>query len=409
MSTLRKVLLGILLLAVAVGIGFAIYYVFFKPVTGPVTPSTNANANKPGGILNPSGGGANLPYVPPVTGGGNLNPASPVAHGGATVSPTLVDTPTLGLVLASDGKTIRYYDRTTGKFMTVDANGKIVALSDQTFPEVQSVTWSADGSKVVMVFPDGSKLTYDFAAKKQATLPSSWQNFSFSPGSDQIAALQNSDSVSSRYLVVSNTDGSGVQAIEPLGGNAADVSVAWSPGSDVVAMSQTGEADDTGGFGVKNILFVGKNGENYPATEVDGMGFTPLWSPNGDYLLYSAAGTADDFLPRLYVVTGKGDNMGAGRRAISLMTTADKCTFADAKTAYCAVPDTMPEGAGLEPAILNGIPDSVYKVNVVSGLVTLIGRPDIDTTISALTVSSDGGTLFFTDASTGNIKKMALK
>jgi hypothetical protein len=139
------------------------------------------------------------------------------------------------------------------------------------------------------------------------------------------------------------------------------------------------------------------------------MGFTPLWSPNGDYLLYSAAGTADDFLPRLYVVTGKGDNMGAGRRAISLMTTADKCTFADAKTAYCAVPDTMPEGAGLEPAILNGIPDSVYKVNVVSGLVTLIGRPDIDTTISALTVSSDGGTLFFTDASTGNIKKMALK
>jgi hypothetical protein len=409
MSTFKKVLLGILFLAAVIGIGFAIYYVFFRPSTLPVKPPANANVNKPGGALNPSGGGANLPYVPPLTGGGALNAASPVARGGATVSPTLVDSPTLGLVLASDGKTIRYYDRTTGKFMTVDANGKIVELSDQTFPDVQKVTWSADGTKVVMEFPDGSKITYDFAAKKQATLPSSWENFSFSPGSNQIAALQESDSMDSRYLVVSNTDGSNTQAVEPLGENAADVSVAWSPGSDVVALSQTGEADDTGGFGVRNVLFIGKNGENYPATEVDGLGFTPLWSPNGNYLLYSAAGSGDDFMPRLYVVTGAGDNMGSGRRALNLMTTADKCTFADNKTAYCAVPDSMPEGAGMEPAILIGVPDSVYKVNVVSGAVTLIGRPDVDSTISALSVSADGSTLFFTDAQTGNIKKMALR
>jgi hypothetical protein len=260
-----------------------------------------------------------------------------------------------------------------------------------------------------MEFPDGSKLTYDFATKKQATLPSSWQNFSFSPGSDQIAALQNSDSTSSRYLVVSKSDGTGAQAIEPLGENADLVSVAWSPTGDVVALSQTGEADDTGGFGIKNVLFIGKNGENFPSTEVDGVGFTPLWSPTGAYLLYSAAGSGDDFLPRLYVVTGSGDNMGSGRRAIALMTTADKCTFSDAKTVYCAVPDSMPEGAGLEPAVLMGIPDSVYKVNITTGAVTLIGRPDTDTTISALTVSADGSTLFFTDAESGSIKKMALR
>jgi len=409
MSTFRKVLLGILFLAVVVGIGYAIYFVFFKPTSAPVAPTVNANVNKPGGALNPSGGGANLPYVPPLSGGGYLPPASAIARGGATVSPTLVNVPTIGLILGADGKTVRYYDKSTGKFMTVDANGKIVELSDQTFPDVQKVTWSADGSKVVMEFPDGSKLSYDFAAKKQATLPASWENFSFSPGSDQIAALQNTDSTASRYLVVSKTDGSGVQAIEPLGENADAVSVAWSPGSDVVALSQTGEADDTGGFGIRNVLFVGKNGENYPATEVDGMNFTPLWSPTGAYLLYSAAGSADDFLPRLYVVTGAGDNMGSGRRAINLFTTADRCTFADAKTAYCAVPDSMPEGAGMEPAVLNGIPDSVYKVNVSTGMVTLIGRPDTDTDISALTVSADGSTLYFTDAATGNIKKMALK
>lgn len=411
MSTFRKVLLGILFLGVVVGIGFAIYYVFFKPAAAPVTTTVNANTNQPGGALNPSGAGgnSNLPYVPPPTGGGNLPSASPVARGGATVSPTLVSVPTMGLMLGPDGKTLRYYDRTTGKFMTVDASGKIIELSDQVFPDVRNVTWSDDGSKVVIEFPDGSKLTYDFAARRQATLPSSWQDFSFSPNSDQIAALQNSDSASSRYLVISKSDGSGAQAIEPLGENADQVTVAWSPTGDVVAMSQTGEADSSGGFGVKNVLFVGKNGENFPSTEVNGIGFTPLWSPTGAYLLYSAAGSGDDFLPRLYAVTGSGDNMGGGRRAINLMTTADKCTFSDAKNVYCAVPDSMPEGAGLQPAVLMGIPDSIFKVNVATGMVTLIGRPDTDTTISALTVSNDGSTLFFTDAQTGNIKKMALR
>jgi WD40 repeat protein len=407
MSTFRKILLGILFIAVVIGIGYAIYFVFFKPATTPVAPAVNANVNKPGGALTPAGGNANLPYVPPLTGTGALNTASPVARGGATVSSTLVSSPTLGQMLSADGKTLRYYDENTGKFMTVDANGNIVELSDQVFPDVQSVTWSSDANKVIMEFPDGSKLSYDFSTKQQATLQADWNEFSFSPGSDQIAALQESDSESSRYLVVSQTDGSGVQAIEPLGDNADKVSVAWSPAGNVIALSATGDPGDE--FGQKTVLFIGKNGENFPGTEVDGLNFTPLWSPTGAYLLYSVAGSDDDFSPRLYTVTGSGDNMGSGRRAINLFTTADKCTFFDAVTAYCAVPDSMPEGAGLSPELLNDIPDSVYKVNVTTGAVQLIGRPDTDQPISALTVSKDGSTLFFTDGYNGNIKKMALK
>ena len=141
---------------------------------------------------------------------------------------------------------------------------------------------------------------------------------------------------------------------------------------------------------MSNVLFIGKNGENYPATEVDGVGFTPSGRRPEPTCSIPRPARDDNFLPRLYVVTGAGDNMGSGRRAIDLMTTADKCTFSDAKTAYCAVPDSMPEGAGMEPAVLAGIPDSVYKVNVMTGAVTLIGRPDTDTAISALNVSGDG-------------------
>lgn len=408
MSTFRKVLIAILFLILVGGAGYAIYYVFFRPAGAPVTTPTNANVNAgTGGLPAAGGANANIPVVPPLSVAGNLPPASPIAKGGPTLSTVLVNDPTMGAVLAADGKTLRYYDRATGKFMTVDANGNVIALSDQTFPDVQNVTWSDDGSKVVMEFPDGSKITYDFNAKKQATLPSSWSGFSFSPASDQLAALQLSDSVSSRYLVVAKTDGTGIQPIEPLGDNADKVTVAWSPGGDVVALSQTGEAGD--GFGVKNVLFIGKNGENFPSTEINGLSFTPIWSPDGAYLLYSVAGSDDNFKPRLYTVTGSGDNRGSGRRAISLFTTADRCTFFNATVAYCAVPDTMPDGAGMQPEVLAGIPDAVYRVNVVTGAPTLVGRPDTDTEISSITVSKDGSTLYFTDAATGNIKKMMLK
>ncbi len=410
MSTSRKILVGLLLLAMVGGLGFALYYVFFRPTAPPpVAVNANGNANAPTGGLTQAGSSSNLPYVPPPVGEGTggLTPASPVAKGGPTFSPTLVDAPTLGEKLAADGKTIRYYDKATGKFMTVDGNGKIIALSDEVFPDVSKVTWSGDGTKVVMEFPDGSKLVYDFTAKKQATIPQSWTDFSFSPSSNQIAALQVSESDASRYLVTSNADGTGVRAVEPLGDNADKVTVAWSPTNDVLAVSATGDAGN--GFGVKNMLFIGKNGENFPSTEVDGMNFTPLWSPDGAYMLYSAAGSSDDFKPRLYAITGSGDNRGGGRRAINLYTTADQCTFSDNRTAYCSVPDSMPDGAGMSPEVLSNIPDSIYKVNVVTGAVTLIGRPDTDTAIASLSVSQDGTTLFFTDQASGNIKKMMLK
>lgn len=411
MSTFKKVLIGILFLVIVGGLGFALYYVFFRqaPSAPVANVNGNTNTNTPGGGLTGAGPGSNVnvPYVPPTTGGTTLPPASPIAKGGATLSPILVSDPTIGGNLSSDGKMLHYYDSATGMFMAVGANGNINTLSGQIFPNVQNTTWSGDGNKVVMEFPDGSKLSYDFATKKQATIPASWTGFSFSPGSDQIAAMQVSDSSASRYLVVAKTDGTAIQAIEPLGENADKVTVAWSPAGDVIALSETGEAGS--GFGVKDILFIGKNGENFPATEVNGLNFTPLWSPDGSYLLYSAAGSDDDFKPRLYVVTGSGDNRGSGRRAINLFTTADKCSFFDKKIAYCAVPDAMPDGAGMSPEVMNGIPDAVYRLNVTTGLVTLVGRPDTDTTISRLQVSGDGTTLFFTDQATGNIKKMTLK
>lgn len=410
MSALRRVLVAILFLAIIGAAGYGIYYFFFRPIgPTPTEPGTNANANAPGGLPSAGNTNGNMPYVPPPTGTGTLPPASPVAKGGPTQTTTLVASPTLGQVLSADGKTVRFYDRLTGKFMAIGADGKLIELSNRTFPDVRNVTWSKDASKVVMEFPDGSKLEFDFTTQRQATIPASWQDFSFSPQSDKLVVKQNTADINGRYLVVSNADGTEARPVVALGNNAEEVIVAWSPSGDVLAMSQTGDAEFSDQFGQRQVLFVGQNGENFPATMVDGLGFEPLWSPDGSYLLYSAAASADDFRPRLYAVTGSGTNRGSGRRALNLMTFVDKCTFADNTTAYCAVPDSLPEGIGLERAALGNMPDAFYKINIVTGIVTLIGRPDTDTMVSSLRVSTDGSTLFFTDENSGSLKKIALK
>ena len=405
MSPLKRILLGILLLAAVIGIGYAIYFFFFAP-SAPATTPTNANANNPSGNLPAAGAAGNRPVVPE---NGNANAglpsASPVARGGLTIVSTLVSGQTIGATLGTDGQSVNYYDPVTGKFFTVLPDGTKRELSSQIFPDVQNVTWSADAKTAVIEFPDGSKITFNFDTQKQTTLPKTWSDFSFSQGGD-LTTKNLSDNSAENWLVVSKTDGSDPQAVEPMGDNSDKVIVKQSPNGQVAAFSLTGPITDVGS---RTILLIGKNGENLPGITVKGENFDPLWSPNGALLLYSTAATDDDYKPRLYIVDGTGQTPGGDKITTNLFTMADKCVFADEKTIYCAVPDALPEGSGLDPEILNNTPDSIYSINAATGAVTFVGRPENDMTVSKLQISKDGANLYLLDATTGFIKKMLLR
>ena len=72
------------------------------------------------------------------------------------------------------------------------------------------------------------------------------------------------------------------------------------------------------------------------------------------------------------------------------------------------MPDSLPRGAGLQRDVAANVPDSIVKIDLKTGSKTTIGRPAQDTSVSTLTVTPDGGKLFFSDGA-GLLQEMKLR
>lgn len=388
-----------------VGIATALYFTFFRSAPPPATVTPGGTDT---GVGLPTSGAAG--ERPPVSGGGGntLPPSSPVANGGRTATTALTQGAVTDATLSANGASVNFYNPADGKFYTVDKDGNLVLLSDQQFPNVESVSWNGDANKAVMEFPDGSNIVYDFSTEKQTTLPKHWEEFQFSPTTDSIEAKSIGVDPNNRWLVTTNADGSGTKAFQALGENADKVTVSWSPNNQVVAFSDTAESL-SGGLDRKMILPVGLNGENYKGLTVEGLGFLANWSPNGTQILYSVAGAYSDNKPLLWLVDGTPATMGDDRHSLGLNTWADKCTWQSTTAIYCAVPQNLPNNAGLQRELYADYPDSVYKIDPGSGKVTLVAVPDTEMPMASLSVSSDGSTLYFIDETDGTLRSMRLK
>ncbi|MBI4457406.1 hypothetical protein HY633_00390 [Candidatus Uhrbacteria bacterium] len=400
----RKILIFILLLAVAGGIGFALYSLFFAPaaptevVNAPVT-----NAPPTTGL--PEAGVGAPPTGVPARPGAPLPGVSAVARGGLTQVTPVAPVPTTGASVSASGA-LNYYNRADGKFYRVRPDGTVQSLSNKAFFNVDKATFDGGGGKAILEYPDGSNILYDFNSNTQVTLPKHWEDFNFSERGDKIAAKTMGVDPASRFLVISNPDGSGARAVQELGENADKVKVSWSPNNQVVGMAVTGDS-----FGVdrKEVFFIGANGENYKSMIVEGLDFRPEWNPSGDRLLYSVAGSLSDYKPGLWIVDAQGDDIGRNRRSLNVNTWADKCAFHDDNSLYCAVPQELTEGAGLQPAVADGTADDIYRIDLSTGLQTKIAVPEGSHTVDSMMVSPDGGSLFFTDKGSGIINKVMLK
>lgn len=337
---------------------------------------------------------------------------APFADGGSKVVAvtTLTSSPNNGATLSADGSGMQFYNKLDGKFYRVDDEGNMVPLSNETFPAVQNVTWAPNKGLAALEFPDGNKVIYNFNEQKQYSIPQHWNDLQFAPDSSQIAGTTASPDPQLRYLFTARTDGTGAVPVQPLGENGNKVIVNWSPNDQVVAFSKTA-APLGGGIDRQGVLLIGKNNENFKQLTVEGLGFEPQWSPTGDRVLYSVFNKSSDLGPTLWVDGGGNDTVGAAKNYLSINTWAHKCTFATTDEVICAVPnpDKLIPGIGFAPQLANDTDDTIYKVNIKTGLQTIIAKPDGNRTIDQVSLSKDGSMLFMKDKASGELLKMRLK
>lgn len=405
---IKKILLVVAFVIFVCGMAFALWWVFFRP-----TPTPNA--------IDPNFNPGSVPGVDPSTGVNNISTTtsqtnspwqtifkekiSQVANGGLTEVKTLNDNKVSGIGKTSDG--IKYYDQTKQQFFRINGQGEPELLTDKKFFQVENVLWSPKDDKAILEYPDGMNVLYNFRTNKQVTLPPELASFSFAPSGQQITATWLGDNEEDNWLVVANDDGSALSLLEPIGNEATDVAVGFSPDSQVAALFR--ESVD---LQRQEVYPIGLHGENFRSFVVNGSGFTSNWSPEGNSLLYSVYSESTDYLPNLWVTNGQTSRLGDLKVSLNLATWPDKCTFSGENSLYCAVPQGLPRGAGLYPEIANSYPDNFYRVDLSTGAKTLIASPVGNLggyTAYNLSVSNDGQFLYFVDQDSGLLQSIRLR
>lgn len=395
---------------------FFLYYFFFRPLfLTPETPTNINNAVNNGQlpvtvningrtyIVNTNAGlgaGANInQIITPVTAG---QEPTATAQGGLTKIEQMTKGPSMFSVVGPNGEII-YYNPADGKFYILTASGEIKEYNGKVFHNVSNVVWSQNKNKAVLEYPDGSNIVYDFNTNEQVTLPKHWYDFSFSPTDDQIGFKSNALDVENRFLAVSKPDGSGPAILESLGEVGNKFNVNWSPNNQVVATFVDAKDADR-----SEVFFIGLNKENFKSMVVEGRDFRGFWSPDGQKMLYSVYNSQDNFAPKLWISNASPDSVGDNRQNLELNTWADKCTFSSQTKIYCAVPEQLVYGSGLEPSSADQTPDQLYEIDLTTGSKNLIAVPTGNHTIGNIIVNEANKTLYFSDKNSNIIYKINL-
>jgi len=405
---IKKIFIVAGFVAFVLGAGFGLYWVFFR--SAPAGPGAGNGFNA--GVI-PGIGSGNLTVVDNSLNTVNGLPwqqfideeVSPVATGGLTEVQSLTESTVKGSVTGLNG--LQYYDADAQQFFVLGEDGQPRLLSDKKFFQVENITWSGAGDKAILEYPDGSNIVYNFKTGKQITLPREMEDFSFNKTGSQITAKWIGDNEDNNWLVASTDEGTGMFLIEPLGNQAHNTQMNFSPDNQIAAFYRSyvdGQRQE--------IFPIGLKGENFKSFVVNGAGFESKWSPEGDALLYSIYSDSTDYTPNLWVTQGRTSELGDLKVSLNVGTWPDKCTFASNTKLYCAVPQGLPRGAGLYPEIADDYPDNFYSIDLNSGIKSLLASPVGELgsySATNLTLSPDGTVLYFTDRNTGRLQSIRLK
>lgn len=387
-------------------IGYALYSLFFQPLLPDVVVTEEVVTE--GLPLPIADEGDQVTVEEPIRRPLPMEPPSrkpdTIAVGGVTQIRELTQTPALSPKMSSNGRNLNYYNKEEGRFYTLDENGELELLSNKQFFNVSNVEWSPTKKKAIIEYPDGANIIYNFDTNKQVTLPKHWEEFDFSASGRDIVSKSVGLDPDNRWIVTVKEDGSGAKKIEPFGINGDNMITSWSPNNQMAAMRKDGIDGDR-----QRIVFIGLNGENFRSTVIYGRGFEHIWSEDGEKLIYSAYSSLTENKPSLWSVGASGEAIGTNRKRLNVETWASKCSQSIGDSLYCAVPEDLPEGAGIFPAMAKTTVDRFYKINIKTGQKKLIAIPEQETSASSINVSRDEKFLYFIDNETEKINQIRLK
>lgn len=382
------ILLGIIMLGV---LGFFAYRAL-RPV--PAVPTEEAQTITGGSLPSPA-----VPQRP--TGGDEkgvlLLPDLPSIAEERLVR--LTDFPVVSPALNRDETRVLFYKKSGGDLFTTDFSGKkLEKQSNLTVIGLIEAVWQKGGGRAVVRYEDGDtvKSFLQIGTSTIAVLPQGITSAAWSPDNAALAYTMVRDG--RLELVITDASGKNPRIVyhTPL----TDAAMTWITADILIfTTAPSGTADGYQfAFSRRDGSFVKVFGPQ--------RGLMGLWSPDGNTLLASGIPAEKRETEITLFARQKKESL-----SLPLATVAEKCVWADALSAFCAIPKAIPGGVVLPDQYLRGefnSSDRIVEIQSTTGAISPLFDEGIFD-MSGLIATKDKKRLFFVDRRDGTLWTLAIR
>ena len=273
--------------------------------------------------------------------------------------------PSLGMVI--DGIKVKYYSANNGNVFESNLDGSgLTRISSAVLTGLIKIIWSPDKNKTIAIFNNNGEIKkyfYDFNTQINTSLDKNIRWVTWSPFSNKIAYQYYNSQNEDNNISIAEPDGSQWNSI--FSTRMKNLIVEW-PNSELISIRTK-----PSGLAQSVIYTINLTNNNFKKILDEAYGFTVLWSPLGDKLLFSETDNQGKNL-KLKIA----DLTQSTIKELSLSTLPEKCVWSqDNRTIFCAIPKTISDLATLPDDYYKGTTsfnDDFWRINLDTEKVTKI-------------------------------------
>ncbi len=398
---MRRALIIVGAIAMILGIGFAIYFFFFRPSVT-VEPGGTLPVAGPGSGSGTGTGSGGTPANTPVTVAPRLVQISkgPVVLGEVVINAKPAD------ASSTPETSVQYIDRQSGNIFSYSARVKSLArISNKTIPGIQSASWLPTGAIAYVQYLSGENSTTINTYALFATssdgffLPQNLAAVAASPSAASPSVLTLASGVNGSVASLLNTNGT--QPVPIFNTPLSALRVAYA-GKQYLAYTKP-----SGGL-LGNAYLVDTFG-NFSRIAGPEYGLSALASPSGKWVL--ASFVQNSVMKTVLVNTATNETL-----SLPLSTLAEKCVWAaDDSVIYCGVPVDPSPGAVYPDDWYQGavqFSDRIWRIQVVGRYAQLVldfsqeAKSSLDAV--ALAIDPNNSTLVFVNKNDSSLWSYSL-